>query len=151
MRFIAVNGENYRAYTFFADKNGWPLFTQAYLHTWIGRRRVKIQNIRRAYQIEVRKTSMLDKEARVNYLEEAVRKLDRMIEAASENWDLCLRLLEQQRKHLQAIAQERGEWNAKPEDRDRPLLLDGIIERMEKRLSAPDVIEGEVTDLSAEA
>ena len=94
--------------------------------------------------------------ARVRALERAIGLLDEKIEECEEP-ELLMRLLEQQRKHLQAVAQERGEWN-KPEEDDKVSAANILVERMlqaELRrspvalaLSEP-VIEGESRELGA--
>ena len=100
-QWVAANGENYDAYLRYARARGWePPFTRSYLHTWIQRHKGYIRVYRMKHEQEVRKATVLDKMARVRALERAIGLLDEKIEECEEP-ELLMRLLEQQRKHLQ--------------------------------------------------
>lgn len=115
MVWIAANGENYDAYKRYAESRSWPIYTPAYLHNWVNRRRAKVQELRAQQDIEVRKMSTFDRDKRVATLERGVERIEKRLDEDGEiDPEKEMKLLEQQRKLLQAIAVERNEWNKTP-------------------------------------
>lgn len=137
--YLAINGENFDGYSRFATQNGWRLYSKSTLHNWCQRHRTEIQLERAQHLFELRKTSLLDRNQRLQMLEATSTTLaDRLDIALKANDDeLVIKLSEQLRKQLQAVATERGEWN-QPEDKNRGREdgLAAIVERMNKGLLA---------------
>ncbi len=115
VHFIAVNGENYDGYVRFAEKNGWRLFTKRYLHNWVGRHRAAIRVERQRHLFDLRKQSLLDRAERLRMLEESAKRLEKRLDVALAGGDdeRAVKLAEQLRKQLEAVAKERGEWMSK--------------------------------------
>jgi hypothetical protein len=130
--FIAGTGENYQRYLDWCEQhqvlNRW---TEKYFHTWIQRRRGKIVVARNKYKEEVRRLSLYDKERRIVELERSVDVINSHLVAADSDHtthtcktcgasheivgpEVAIKLMEQKRKLLEAIAKERNEW-LKPE------------------------------------
>ena len=150
--YIAVNGENYEKYVAYAEMRGWKVFSRRYLHTWVGRHRIPVQTARHRHMIEVRQVSVLDRQARLNYLEANARKLAQRLSDIDYKMegeaDLAMKLMEQQRKLLEAIAKERGEWLHKDDgSAGMQDLHDQLMQAMTKALPDPDVVEGEVREV----
>jgi|CXWK01.1.fsa_nt_gi hypothetical protein len=110
VQFVASTGENYQRYLEYCEQRGWRPFTQKYLHTWIQRRREKVQIARQEHREEVRKTSMYDKERRVSDLETMADQLKKSITKFGDDPKMLISLSEQLGKTLERIAKERGEW-----------------------------------------
>jgi hypothetical protein len=110
VNFIAATGENYERYLEYCKQRGWRPFTAKYLHTWIQRRRSKVQDARQEHREEVRKMSMYDRERRVNDLESIADTLKKSMDKVSDDPKTLVALSEQLRKTFEAIAKERGEW-----------------------------------------
>ena len=155
-QFIAANGENYSMYEEFAKQRGWKVWTKGYLHNWVNRNRPNIQTYRAVHREVFRKSVTLDREMRLKRMERAADKIEQEIETCTDT-EIFLKLVESQRKVLQHIAQERGEWN-KPVESDAPAPFEELMRRMAGQLPAPkdvlveemlagDVIEGEVREL----
>lgn len=147
--YIALNGENYQRYADWARGQGIPLFTPAYLHRWVNKNRPEIRLERGVIYERLRMKSQLDRESRLAHLEEDVLRLDHLLRDADA--DLSIKLIEQKRKCLQAIAEERGEWRSKDENRASDEVRDLILGRMEQALLEQksvallgEAIEGEV-------
>lgn len=119
LHFVAVNGEGYLRYKLYAEKNGWYVFSEKYLHNWVNRHRPAIQTERHRHMIEVRKKSTMDRQQRITTLERRAADLEALLFKAAANEEASvettLKIVEMQRKVLQAIAQENGEWNTKPD------------------------------------
>ncbi len=132
IEFVAATGENYSRYLEFCEKRGWRPYSQKYLHTWIQRRRAKVQEMRATHREEVRRLSIYDRERRIMELERAAEIIKaRVIEQTDGEHecpecshmhftksDMIVKLLEQQRKILEAIARERNEWQKEDEKKD---------------------------------
>lgn len=132
IEFVAVNAENYDRYAAYAEKRGWKTFTPAYFHTWVNRRRPAIQAARNRHLIEVRKIAVMDRVERLRILEVRAGDLEALLNERAKfkaspdaedgatlelrNLEGTLRIIEQQRKILQAHAQESGDWNTKPDE-----------------------------------
>lgn len=152
VHYIAVNGENYDGYARFATSRGWRLYSKRYLHNWVGRHRSAIKVEREHHLYDLRKQSLLDKSTRLAMLERSSQALERRLEAAlnSDDDELAVKLAEQMRKQLQAVATERGEWNTKEDNRNMEGIKNVLLERMQQAaLPDPDVVEGIVTELDA--
>lgn len=117
VKFIAVTGENYDRYIEWCQQRQIKPFTKKYLHTWVQRRRLKVKDARKVHEEEVRKLSMYDKERRIEQLEGDVNILNGQIEKTFDIPELQLKLIEQKRKTMEAIAKERNEW-LKPESKE---------------------------------
>jgi hypothetical protein len=155
-QFIAANGENYGMYVTFATARGWKIFSQQYLHTWVNRHRPSVKVYRIKHQETMRKATTLDREKRLERAEDALDRIDMRIRAMETDpdadLDTLMKLLELQRKYLQHISQERGEWGKVADSSDTPILT-GLLTRMAQGLlspptaSDPTIIEGEVREL----
>lgn len=136
IKFIAATGESYVRYVEWAKaKHVENVFTERYFHTWVQRRRPQITEERARIRDEVRRMSTYDKDRRLQELEKVAEFLLDEMEHMRIH-DVCsktckpietfLRLAEQQRKTLETIARERGEFN-KPDqesdDRDTKSLI----------------------------
>lgn len=156
-RWLAANGENFEGYKKFAEARGWTVFTPAYLHVWVGRHRDAIRVHRGRYEAEIRSLTLMNKASRATALERSVRRIQDRIAAAEsdEDDDRLIKLVEQERKLLQAISQERGEWMRNEEaEAAAPYaaLIDNMMAAGRKALPPPtdeplEFIEGEVAEL----
>jgi hypothetical protein len=146
IQFIAATGENYERYSEYCETRGWKKFTPGYLHTWIQRHRPKIQEAREEHREEVRKTSMYDKNRRIQDLEAIADRLKKSIDKFQDDPKILVSLAEQLRKTHESIAKERGEYLKSESDftkdvsvRDR--LKQGFESMLAKAKEA-EVIEG---------
>lgn len=129
IEFVAVNAENYDRYSAYAEKRGWHKFSPGYFHNWVNRHRDEIRAARHMHLIEVRKAGVLDRTQRIARLEARANEIEALLQRAAAageddespavSVDTVLRMMEQQRKILQAIAQENGEWNTKPDEGEK--------------------------------
>lgn len=125
VQFIAATGENYDRYLDYCSKRGWKPFSRKYLHTWIQRKREKVKVARDQHATEVRKMSTYDKERRIDDLERSVEVINShiLVQTVEDHDctrcgslhsvlspDMVIKLMEQKRKLLEAIAKERNEW-----------------------------------------
>lgn len=129
-QYVAGVGENYERYKEYAQARSWYIFTPAYFRRWVQNHRNMVRKYRAQHQVEVRRLSTLGKEERIQQLELDLDAINTIL--ASDNLlpHDCdcggihgsakpadtVRLLEQKRRTLQAIAQERGEWNKASEE-----------------------------------
>lgn len=132
--FVAVNGQSYAKYTKYAEKQGWYLFSERYFKCWVDRRRERIQSIRRMHLQEVQRMTTLDRAKRIEKLERACGLVQEKLNDEPDA-ELLIKLLEQERKLLEAIAKERGEW-LKVDDGSRDLrdAQNEIAERIRRAL-----------------
>lgn len=162
LEFIAATGENYDRYLDLCEKRGWKPFSKKYLHTWIQRRRGKVQIAREKHKEEVRKLSMYDKTRRIEELENAVAVLNShmvAVQVEDHNCNRCglihavaspdtvIRLMEQKRKLLEAIAKERNEWLREGTSNQAESTRDRLREAVAKALTQANetkIIDGEV-------
>lgn len=146
VQFIASTGENYQRYLEYCNQRGWRPFTEKYLHTWIQRRRAKIQDARQEHREEVRKKSMYDKERRVHDLEVVADTIKKAIDKVQDDPKTLIALTEQLRKTLEAIAKERGEWlKAEPEVAQGASVRDRLKQNFDAMLAEAKeakIIEG---------
>lgn len=125
LHFLAATGENYDRYLDYCAQRGWKPFSRKYLHTWIQRRRGKFQVAREEHKQEVRRLSMWDKQRRIEDLERSVEVINQhLVRETVEDHEctrcgmlhtvlsaaITIKLMEQKRKLLEAIAKERNEW-----------------------------------------
>lgn len=126
-RYIAANGENYEAYVRYAENRGWFVYTKGYLHRWCNKHRDLIRAWRGKQEDEIREATTLSKLARVEKLEHMLARLEeKMVEV--DDADTLIKLVEQQRKLLQSISQERGEWNKPEQAADEKPSVMALIE-----------------------
>jgi len=131
IEWVAANGENYNLYRELCEKRGWTPYTPKYFHTWIYRRKGKLDLARADHAEEVRKMSVYSRERRVEELEQDVGRINAVIIAfENEKMHICshcellhtttpdtlIKLSEQKRKLLEAIAKERNEWGREPRE-----------------------------------
>lgn len=117
--WVVAHGETWHAYLDFCEKyqiGPEKRFTPAYYKTWVQRRRSVVQGGREKERELIRRGSVLTRELRLRSLEEAFSRLERRIAAEEGEMppDVLVRLLEQQRKTLEAISKERGEFGVRP-------------------------------------
>ncbi len=165
VKFVAATGENYDRYLDWCDKRDIKPFTKGYLHTWIQRRRHKVQVAREEHKEEVRRVNTFSKERRLDELERDIDIINTQLVLAGVdphsctecgkphvNVELLIKLTEQKRKLLEAIAKERNELG-KPLDesdgdgsaRDRLRLLSRAALASPKETK---IIEGTVVVVS---
>lgn len=159
VEFIASTGENYQRYLELCTQRGWTPFSEKYLHTWVQRRRARVQEMRAVHKEEVRRLSIMDKQHRMSELERAndiikariMETLDGEHECDQCNQphytksDMIIKLIEQQRRVLEAIARERNEWQ-KDEKEDngssaRAKLRDATLKAL-KSAQETKIIDG---------
>lgn len=118
LTYVSTAGENYEKYVAFAQKNLMPVFTKYYWPRWVQKRRRKVQALRAEITRAVAEEAMLGKSQRILLLENAVGNIQKLIEKEGPDGENTLtveqivRLYDQQRKHMEAIARERNEWGA---------------------------------------
>lgn len=153
---IAAKGENYQRYTEWCDRNFIQnRFTPGYLHKWVNKNRIAIKAARVEHQEEIKKNALADKQLRVGILEQTVLRLQEMRASILHGGHDCpecdkphidvdkmLRVEEQLRKTLEAIAKEMGEFNKAPDTSESTSQkLDVILIEMAKKsglLAAPE-------------
>lgn len=134
--WIGSCGEGYERFLEWCDRESIPeekRYTRASYQSWVQRRRTSVQSARSRHRDETRRKSRMDREARMIALEDAFQRLDTLTRSGEiEDSDRLLRLEEQKRKILEAIAKERGEWGAKQqgEKDDHEQGLDDLLSRM---------------------
>lgn len=160
LQFVAATGENYDRYLDLCAKRGWKPFSQKYLHTWIQRRRTKFQIARERHREEVRKLSIFDKQRRIEDLEGSVKVINEHLVRETINDHECsrcgmlhtvlsaeitIKLMEQKRKLLEAIAKERNEWGKESKENSgesaRDKLRSGLAKALESAKNT-QIIDG---------
>jgi|3_EtaG_2_1085321.scaffolds.fasta_scaffold07126_4 protein subunit release factor A len=160
IQFTAANGENFDMYLHFAEAQGWKTFTQKSYHNWIFKPRIhrRIVAVREGVASDIRDGMKLEREARVDMLERDVDRIEDLLDGGELSAQETIRLIDQKRKNLEAIAKEAGEWN-KPADKNAPdSALGGLFKELlkAKQLATPEEpeeleeppIEGEFTEMS---
>lgn len=141
--FIAVTGENYDRYLEWCKQRGIEkVFTKKYLHTWVQRHRPRVKVARIRVEEEIRRMSMFDKEKRIRELENDIDMVNQLVQKSYDIPEMMVKLLEQKRKLLQAVAQERGEW-LRVENKES----DGTTSRNAIRARVMEVLEGQATEI----
>ena len=150
LEFIAATGENYDRYLDLCEKRGWKPFSKKYLHTWLQRRRPKLQLAREKHKEEVRRMSMYDKTRRLEELENSVLTINSHLVMqgiedhsctrcgsvhAATSPDMVIKLMEQKRKLLEAIAKERNEWLKESANSEAESTRDRLREAVTKALT----------------
>lgn len=157
--YVALNTENYDKYLDYCNRTGTRPFTKWYLRNWIQRNRPEIQRQRLLHLAEIKQASALTRTKRMAMLEDNARVCGERIATllTDEHADIRLltALMEQQRKLLEAIARERGEWgntSEEPTDLEKlhKTLLDSMSRAVAPALPEP-VAEGEFREIEAEA
>lgn len=123
--FLAATGENYDRYLEYCSKREWKPYSKNYLHTWVNRHRHKIKIAREENNERIRRLATFNREKRISELETDINRINKLLAMADKSAHTCdrcgeahmqmkpddiIRLSEQKRKGLQAIAQERNEW-----------------------------------------
>lgn len=163
---VAARGENYERYTEWCNRNFIQhRFTPAYFHKWVDKNRIAIKAARVEHQEEIKKNALADKQLRVRILEETVVRLQEMrasilhgghdcpeCEKPHIDVDKMLRVEEQLRKTLEAIAKEMGEFNKAPDTSESTSQkLDVILIEMAKKtglLAEPEKpVQGEYREV----
>ncbi len=133
--WIGARGESYPAFIEWCEREQIPeanRYTKVSYRGWVQRRRAHVQAARASHQAETRQQSRLGREERMAGLERTYERLDALSKSEEiEDTDKLIRIEEQKRKTLEAIAKERGEWGVKnaPGD-DAQHGVDVILERM---------------------
>lgn len=159
LTYVAGAGENYAAYLQFCERHDIPTFSKYYWPNFVQRNRKTVQAIRVGLIAQVAAEATLDRKARLSLLEDHVARIEKIMREQEEELtvDQIVKLTDQQRKHLEAIAKERSEW-MQPEERvpDNPaaLAMAEAFKRLQSQAMLPPVveevpIEGEVRELEA--
>ncbi|MEM4603716.1 MAG: hypothetical protein QW842_07940, partial [Candidatus Nezhaarchaeales archaeon] len=92
---------------------------------------------------------VISKRTRIRIAEDKIRKLDDLI-SSCDNPDILVKLMEQQRKLLEYVSHEAGEWNV-PEGSKLATSVDVLIQRVLTTQTAKALksgtIEGEYTEV----
>jgi arsenate reductase-like glutaredoxin family protein len=163
---IAGKGEGYDKYIEWCERNYIQnRFSPAYLHKWVQKKRISIKAARVEHAEEVKKNALADKQLRVSLLEGTVSRLRDMQKVIIDGGHDCpecdkphvdvdklLRVEEQLRKTLEAIAKEMGEFNKAPDQSETTSQkLDVILIEMAKKsglLAAPEpAVQGEYREV----
>lgn len=161
IRFIVANGQSYTNYQRWADANLIPedrRYTERSFKAWCDKRRRVIQEVRQEYKVAAAQSSIYDRELRLRELEESVIRInaaiDRLDKEDEKYVDKLVRLEEQKGKHLQRIAQERGEWGKGPAEVNeaanklaQEMMSVFAEERASKRGLPEGTIDGEYTEV----
>ena len=160
MELVAGKGENYQRYLEWCDRTQVPparRWTELYFHKWVSRRRDQIRVLTEAHRVEIRKSSVFDKQKRLDMLEGSVERLRGLLESGEELTVAdILRLEEQLGKMLDRIARERGEYGKSAPDSDsmadlNKALANEAIEALKRsRMPAlPEaVVEGQYREVA---
>ncbi|MDE2104987.1 MAG: hypothetical protein KGL39_47555 [Patescibacteria group bacterium] len=135
--WIGAHGEGYPGYLDWCEREAIPnerRFTKASYGSWVQRRRLKVQASRANHREESRRQSRMDREARMLALEATFARLDQLTRNSGvDDPDKLVRLEEQKRKTLEAIAKERGEWLSKEQFNQTKPAVDDLMARMANR------------------
>lgn len=155
LTFAAGAGENYAAYLKFCETHSIPTFTKAYWPVFVQRNRRTVQAIRQGLVAQIAAEAMLDRKNRLALLEDHVARIEKIMTEQEEELtvDQIVKLTDQQRKHLEAIAKERSEWMTEEKPvYENPAML--AMQEAQRRLLAVNVepiVEGEVREVPVEA
>lgn len=159
--FIAATGENYQRYLEWAEKKGVKPFTQGYLHTWVQRRRIKVQKSRELHIEHVRQLNSYTRKKRISEYEKDINRINALLDGDSHTCSHCseihyaispetiIKLTEQKRRNLESIAKERNEWQ-RPDDNSQDNALSSK-QRLDTAIAAllPQGEKAEVIDSTA--
>lgn len=119
---VALYGANYEKYEQWAERNGLEhKFTPGYLKNWIQRRRDLVRAKRGEFEEEVKQASVMTRGKRLVMLEESLDRIHVVLMGDHEkelSVDEMTKIADQERKLMQAIAIERGEWQKAPPSDD---------------------------------
>jgi len=147
---VALNGTQYDKYLQFAKKYGVQPFSYRYLRKWASKYRSAIEAEKERQLYALRKRSRLDRYSRLHMLETIVEKLEERLQHAIDNGndDLAIRLSEQLRKQLEAIAKERGEWLKDDNQSAYSEIHVQILENMARAaITTGESVDGEYTEV----
>ena len=168
LTYVAGAGENYAAYLQFCERHDIPTFSKYYWPNFVQRNRKTVQAIRVGLIAQVAAEATLDRKARLSLLEDDIARIEKTFAADDDEksgfykeltLDQMVKLIDQKRKTLEAIAKERSEW-MQPEERvpDNPaaLAMAEAFKRLQSQAMLPPVveevpIEGEVREIPVEA
>ena len=139
LTYASTAGGNYEKYVEFCQRHLLPTFTKYYWPRWMQKRRAKIIALRTQITKAVAEEAMLGKAQRLLLLESHVASIERQLQKEGPDGENTLtpeqhvRYLDQQRKHMEAIARERGEWGA---NQDEPADRGGLDPDLLKQVSS---------------
>lgn len=112
VHFVVVHGASYDKFAAFARENNWETFTESYFYKWLRKPRIKrrIEAERDVARAEARERIQVTRDDRLAELQATLARCNRLLSDDLSVSDV-VRLEEQKRKTLEAIAKERGEWN----------------------------------------
>lgn len=151
LTFAAGAGENYAAYLKFCETHSIPTFTKAYWPVFVQRNRRTVQAIRQGLIAQIAAEAMMDRKARLSLLEDDIARIEEIFSTQLEELtvDQVVKLTDQKRKTLEAIAKERSEWMQEEKPvYENPAML--AMQEAHKRLLAVNVepvVEGEVREI----
>lgn len=119
IEWLAVNSDKrYDLYTEWCARTGAKPFSPNYLRTWTQNHRELIQKAREQHRREARAESVMARTQRLHALEDSFIRLDELSKSEGLTSVDVVRLEDQKRKTLEAIARERGEWGIKDDAED---------------------------------
>lgn len=138
VKHVAEHGSNYEKYQQWAERNGVEQqFTQNSLQNWIQRRRPQVIAEREKFEEEVRVESTMTRGQRLRMLEETLDRLHNifMDPESGVEVEVLVKVAEQERKHMEAIAKDRGEFGKPPpteEEMEERMAARGIGSEFDK-------------------
>lgn len=152
LTFAAGAGENYAAYLKFCETHSIPTFTKAYWPVFVQRNRRTVQAIRQGLIAQIASEAMMDRKARLSLLEDDIARIEDIFSTQLEELtvDQVVKLTDQKRKTLEAIAKERSEWmqEEKPVYENPAMLAMQEAQRRLLAVNVEPVVEGEVREVN---
>lgn len=153
INYLALEGTSYNNYLKWTQENDIPLarrYTESSWKSWLKIHRAQIKALREELKISLGRGTAQTRKRRLAALEDdlvvvmrAMADVDLTTTAGKELW---IKLSEQKRRLLQAVAQQRGEWGTKMED-DKPTRgpasLAAQFERYFERMGTSEDSDGE--------
>lgn len=152
LTYVAGAGENYESYLMFCAKFNIPTFTPGYWRNFVQRNRRTVQALRKEHVLAVAAEARLGRQERLLILENHVSKIENILD---EQWDeltvdQVVKLVDQVRKHSEAIAKERNEWGMPDEER-RPNAGAKLFERAAQKIAQLQAAQDAANTVEAEA
>lgn len=142
LTFAAGAGENYQKYLDFCAKFNIQTFSRGYWRNFVQRNRRTVQELRAMHIAAVAAEARMDRKARIQLLEDDIARIEGIFRDQFDELtvDQVVKLSDQKRKTLEAIAKERAEWG-KEEQLPAQDKGDWLLEAVGKNLALAEARE----------
>jgi len=120
LSFVAGAGENFDFYLKFCERFNIPTFSRYYWRTWVQRHRAEVQRLRKEHLLAVAAEARFGRKERQEALQADIDRLEQILVKQNDEEDeltvdQVVKIMDQKRKNMEALAKEMGEWGVMPD------------------------------------